>query len=75
MSSAIIDYLARDIERIAAEDVALRPREGYARSIARAIFEEHGESLEIDRYNEVGGVDLERVLGELRSDQPTWFVQ
>ena len=30
MSSAIIDYLARDIERIAAEDVALRPREGLS---------------------------------------------
>ena len=73
MTSAIIGYIERDIGRIAAEDVALRPRAGYARSIARAIYEEHAEALEVDRYGEVNGVDLERVLCELRSDQPSWF--
>ena len=75
MTSELISYIARDIERIAAEVPSLRPRVGHTRAIARSIYEDHQEDLEVDRYNEVNGVDLERVLGEIRSDNPTWFIQ
>ena len=74
MTSALVSYIERDIERIGAEIPELRPRTGCARSIARSIYEEHQESLEVDRYDEIGGVDLERVLGEIRSDNPELFV-